>query len=137
MQILGIKPSLRFISLLLQMHLLAATAVLVTDIPFVSKLALIMSILLSLYYLLARNIFLHSPGSWCEISINRDDVSVVTRNGKRFSGKVECNTVISPFFAVLCVRPEKHRTPIFQVIFPDALGEEGFRKMCILLKYNQ
>ena len=119
------------------MHLLAATAVLVTDIPLVSKLALIMSILLSLYYLLVRNIFLHSSGSWCEISINRDDVSVATRDGERFSGKVEYNTFISPFFTVLCVRPEKHRTPIFQVIFPDALGEEGFRRIRMLLKYNQ
>ena len=132
-----VKLSLRFALLLLLQHLLAVTVVQVTDIPLVSKLVLIMSAFLSLYYSVVRNIFLLFPNSWCEISINREGVSIVTREGERFSGKVEYNTVVSTFFAVLCVRTDCYRTPVFQVIFPDALGKGEFRKLCMLLKLDQ
>jgi len=103
---MAIKPSPRLALLLLLSHALAATVVYATMMPPAATLALLIPILLSLFYYLARDALLLFPDSWREISFDQERVSVVTRDGTGFSGEIANGTVVSPSFAVLRVRLE-------------------------------
>ena len=133
---MAIKPSPRLAILLVLFHAAVAIVVSVTAMPLAARLAMLILILLSLLYYLAHDALLLFPGSWREISFDRDCVSVVMRNGSGFSGRVESKTAVSPSFIVLRIRPEGHRLPVFRAIFPDALGTDEFRELCVRLKWS-
>ncbi|MBI3480994.1 MAG: hypothetical protein HY016_11670 [Nitrosomonadales bacterium] len=126
---------MRFALLLLLCHMLAAAVVYATTIAWPIRLALFLLIFLSLLYHLARDILLLLPGSWREILLDQSGVSVTTRNGSGFTGQVVGNTVISPYFVLLRVRIEGRRLPVSRVIFPDALGVDLFRQLCVRLRF--
>ena len=132
-----VKPSLRFALSLLVLHMLAATVVFMTAMPLLVKLVILLLIALSLIYYLAVRTFvlLLLPSSWREISLSPDGLSVIARDGSDFLGKVTSNTVVSPYFVVLCVRLEGHRLLTSRVIFPDALSADAFRELCVRLKF--
>jgi hypothetical protein len=65
---MAIKPSPRLALLLLLFHALVAIVVYMTVMPLAVRLAMLVPILLSLFYYLARDALLLFPGSWCEIS---------------------------------------------------------------------
>jgi len=132
---MAIKPSLRFAMLLLLLHITAVVVVYMTAIPLVVRLAAILLILLSLIYYLVRDALLLMHGSWHEIALNQDGVSLVTRSGSKLFGQVANKTVVSPFLIVLRVRLEGRRLLISRVIFPDALGAGAFRELCVRLKF--
>ncbi|MDH4234280.1 MAG: hypothetical protein OEV15_03985 [Gallionella sp.] len=132
-----IKPSLRFAMLLLLSHVVVAAVVCVTAIPLAARLALLILILLSLFYYLARDVLLLFKDSWREISFDQGGVSVFTRGGTGFSGKFASKTTTSPYFIVLCIRVEGCRLPVFRTIFPDALDAGAFRELCVRLKFAQ
>ena len=134
---MAIKPSPRLALLLLLSHALAATAVYATAMPPPVRLAILALVLLSLSYYLARDALLLFPGSWREISLDRDCLSVVARDGSVFSGKIEGKTTVNPHFVVLRVRPDARRLPVFRTIFPDALGAEEFRELRVRLRFAQ
>lgn len=131
-----VKPSLRFFLSLLLVHMVAAAVVFMTTMLLLIKLAILFLIALSLIYYLARDVLLLLPGSWRDISLNPDGVAVVTRDGSCFLGKVTSNTVVCPYFIVLCLRWEGHRLLTSRVIFPDALSAGAFRKLCVRLKFT-
>ncbi|MDD5383915.1 MAG: hypothetical protein PHG89_03405 [Gallionella sp.] len=132
---MAIKPSPRLAVLLLLFHAMVATVVYATVMPPAARLAILMLILLSLIYYLARDVLLLFPDSWREIAFDQGSVSVVTRDGSGLSGQVASNTTVSPYFAVLRVKLEGHRLPVFRTIFPDALDTGAFRELCVSLKF--
>jgi hypothetical protein len=132
---MAIKFSLRFAMTLLLLHMIAAMLVYLAAMATEAKMAMLLPVLLSLVYYLARDVFLLLPDSWHEISLGQDGVAVVTRRGSRFLGQVANETTVSPYFVVLCVRLEGHQLPDSRVIFPDALGEGAFREICVRLKF--
>lgn len=132
---MAIKPSPRFAMLLLLFHSIVAIAVYATAMPLAARLAVILLVFLSLLYYLARDALLLLPGSWCDIALNQDSVSVVSGNGSGFSGQVANKTIVSPHFIVLRIKPDNHLLPVSRVIFPDALGAEAFRDLCVRLKF--
>lgn len=132
-----IKPSLRFALLLLLSHAMAATMMFAAVMPLAAGLEMFMLILLSLIYYLERDALLLFADSWRKISFDKGSVSVVTRDGSDFSGQIAGRSTVSPYFAVLSVRREGYRLPVFRVIFPDALDIGEFRELCVLLKYSQ
>lgn len=134
---MAIKFSPRLALLLLLFHTIVATAVSMTMMPLAARLAILMLILLSLIYYLARDVLLLFPDSWREIAFDQGSVSVVTRDGSGFSGQVASNTTVSPYFVVLCVKLEGHRLPVFRTIFPDALDIAEFRELCVRLRFTQ
>lgn len=134
---MAIKPSSRLAMLLLLSHATAAIVVYLTVLPLGAMLAMLMLILPSLFYYLARDVLLRFPDSWREISFDQGSVSVVTRNGLGLSGRVTGKTTVSPYFAVLRIRLEGYRLPIFRTIFPDALAAGEFRELCVHLKFAQ
>ena len=123
--------------LLLLSHAMVATVVYATMLPLAARLAMLMLILLSLFYYLARDALLFFPDSWREISFDQGRVSVVTRDGSGFFGQVSNKTAVSPYFVVLRVRLEGHRLPVFRTIFPDALDTGAFRELCVRLRFSQ
>ena len=132
---MAIKPSPRLALLLLLFHTIVATVASMTVMPLAARLAMLMLILLSLIYYLARDVLLLFPDSWREIAFDQGSVSLVTRDGSVFSGQVSGKTTISPYFAVLRIRPEGHRLPVSRTIFPDALDAGAFRELSVLLKF--
>lgn len=130
-----VKPSLRFAVLLLLLHMVAANVVYATAMPLPVKLVILLLIALSLFYYLARDILLLFPDSWREISLDQNCVSVNARDGSSTLGQVANQTVVSPYFVVLCVRLEGHRLLVCRVIFPDAMNTGAFREFCVHLKF--
>lgn len=116
--------------------MIATAAVYATVMPLPVKLVILLPIAVSLIYYLARDVLLLLPGSWREISLSPDGVSVIARDGSGFFGQVSTNTVVSPYFVVLCVRLEGHRLLVSRVIFPDTLNPDVFRELCVRLKFS-
>lgn len=130
-----VKPSLRFAASLLVLHMMAAAVVYATALPWAAKLAMLMLIILSLAYYLARDVLQLLRDSWRDISLDQKDVSVITRDGSVFIGEVANKTFVSPYFVVLCVKPEGRRLPVSRVIFPDAMRAGAFRELCVHLRF--
>jgi toxin CptA len=130
------KPSLRFSLSLLLLHATAAAVASATDIALPAKLAVLLMVVLSLVYYLLRDALLLLPNSWREILLDQNDVSVTVRDGSGFTGQVSCKTVVSPYFVVLCLKPEGHRLLRSRVIFPDSMGESAFRGLCVHLRFS-
>lgn len=131
----SVKPSARFAVLLLLFHLVVATVVYVTALSLEFKLAMLLLILLSLFYYMARDALLIFPNSWRNISFDQSGVSVIARDGSSFAGQVANETIVSTYFVVLRVRLEGQRMLVSRVIFPDAMLSGAFRELCIHLKF--
>lgn len=123
--------------LLLLSHALIVIVVCLTAVPPVVRLALLVAILLSLSCYLARDALLLLPGSWHKISLDQDSVSVTTRDGSALSGKITGRTVVTPYFAVLCIRPEDRYFQVSRAIFPDMLGKDEFRDLRVRLRFSR
>jgi hypothetical protein len=130
-----VKPSLRFVVLLILLHVIVTIVVCVTAMPLPVKLVMSLLIFLSLFYYLARDVLLLLPHSWRGISLNQNSVTVIARDGSSLLGQVANNTVVSPYFVVLRVRLEGHRLLVSRVIFPDALSADEFRELCVRLRF--
>lgn len=131
----SLKPSPRFAVSLLLLHMMAAAVVYVTAIAWTIRLLILLLILLSLLYYLVRDVFLLFPDSWREILLDKNGVSVTARDGSRRLGQVSHESVVSPYFVLLCVKLEGCRLLVYRVVFPDALGAGAFRELCIHLKF--
>lgn len=130
-----VNPSLRFAVSLVLLHSMAAAVLYATAITWPARLVMLALIILSLVYYLARDALLLLRDSWHEIALDQNDVSVVTRDGTSFSGQIANATFVSPYFVVLCVKPEQKRFQVSRVIFPDAMSTGAFRELCVHLKY--
>jgi toxin CptA len=129
-----VKPSLHFAISLLLLHMAAATVLYATAIPWLAKLAMLMLVILSLTYYLARDVLLLLGDSWRDISVDQKDVSVVTRDGGSFLGQVADKSFISPYFVVLCLKLEGGGM-VSRAIFPDGISAGAFRELCVYLKF--
>lgn len=131
-----IVPSLRFAMLLLSLHAMAAIAACLTDMPVAARSVVLALIASSLFFYFSRDVFGIFAGSWTRLSMVGGEVSVVTRAGVTFHGKVAQSTVVFPHLIVLRIISEGRFRPVSRVIFPDALGRAEFRDLCVRLKFN-
>lgn len=134
---MAIKPSPRLAMFLLLSHGIASAVVYETVMPFPAKLVMLTLVLLSLLYCLACDALLFFPDSWREISFDQDSMSVVTRGGSSYFGKIAGSFIASPYFVVLRVKLEGRRLPVYRTIFPDSLETGAFRELCVHLKFAQ
>lgn len=132
---MAINPSPQLALLLSLVHLLAALAVYAAPLPLPVSMAIFLLILVSLSYHIARDALLLLPVSWRHLSIADGAATVITRDGSELTGQVAGGGVVTPFFVILRIRPDGRRGSVAHAIFPDALGEEAFREMCVRLKY--
>jgi hypothetical protein len=133
---MAIRSSLYLAVLLLLSHLIAAWAVYAVAVPMLFAVAMSLPVAASLAYHLARDAWLLLPASWLSLSVEDRVATVVARDGSVLSGQVAGSSVVTPWFVVLRIKPDGKRRPISRTIFPDALGEEAFRKLCIRLRYD-
>jgi hypothetical protein len=131
---MAINFSARFAMMLLALHIIAAMLVYLTVMAPEVQLAMLLLVLLSLIYYLARDVFFILPDSWHEISFDRDGL-VVSRHGSNFLGRVANESTVCPYFIVLRVKLEGHYLTDSRVIFPDALSEGVFREICVRMKF--
>ena len=132
---MAVKPSAHFAMLLLLSHAVAISVVYVTAMPLAARLVMLMLLLVSLLYYMARDVLLLFSNSWREILLDQDRVQIVVRDGSDFSGQTADKTIVSPYFIVLRIRLDEHRLPVSRVIFPDAIGRDAFRELCVRLKF--
>ncbi len=130
-----IKPSVRFATVLLLSHAMAASVVYMTALPWTARLVLFLPIALSLPYHLARDALLISPDSWREISLNPSGLSVIARDGSKLSGRIAGKSLVSPYLVLLRIRPEGRYRTISRIIFPDAMDRDAFRELRVRLKF--
>jgi hypothetical protein len=128
--------SLRFAILLLSLHAITATAAYFTDIPVAARSALLVLIASSLLFYLARDVLGIFASSWTRLSMTGGEVSVDTRAGVTFHGKVAESTVVFSHLLVLRIITEGGLRPVSRVIFPDALGLDEFRNLCVRLRFS-
>jgi len=129
-----VQRSPRFAVSLILLHITTASVVYVTAISLAAKLVLFLLLSVGFIYYLLRDSLLLLGNSWREVSLDQDDISIVTGDGSGFIGRIENDSVVSPYFVVLCVRYAGHRLPSFRVIFPDAMSNDAFRELCVHLK---
>ena len=121
--------------LLLALHILVVAVVYVTALPLGARSAILLMILLSLFYYLVRDVFFLMPHSWREISLVQDGVELLTRDGTALIGQLATGTMVSSFFVVLRLKLHGHYLPVSRVIFPDALRMDEFREFCVRLRF--
>jgi len=122
--------------MLLIMYTVAAIAVCLTSMSLPEKLFFLLLLISSAVYHLARDVFLLLSNSWREITLVPDGVFITAQDGSRTYGQVANITTVSPYFVVLVVRLEGRYFTGSRVVFPDSLGKDMFRKLCILLKFS-
>lgn len=132
---MSIKSSVRFAMVLLLSHAIAASAACLTAMPGTARLAVFSLIALSLYYYLARDVFLIFSNSWREISLDQSSASVVAQDGSKLIGLVAGKTIVSPYFVLLRIRPEGRYRLASRVIFSDAMDVDAFRELRVRLKF--
>lgn len=132
---MALKSSMRLALSLLLIHLLSGWGVFLTALPWLPKTALLLSIVSSFGYYLARDVLLRFPYSWRRLSLASGSVSIVTRDGSCLTGEIAGGTMISPYFIALGIRSTTSRLPVFRVIFPDAVGQKAFRELCVTLRF--
>lgn len=120
--------------LLLLFHTATASVVYSATVSPMVKLAMFLLISLSLFYHLARDVLLLLPNSWSEISLDQGNLAVITQDGSHFDGLVTGRSIVSPHFVVLCIR-WNGRLTVSRVVFPDALGADEFRELCVRLRF--
>jgi hypothetical protein len=103
--------------------------------PLAVRLAMIPLVGLSLFYYLARDVFLSLSGSWCEISLGNNGATVVAKNGRSFIAQISNTTIVSPCCIVLRIRPDGQHLLVSRVILPDALSAGEFRELRVCLKF--
>lgn len=129
-----IRPSARLATALVLTHILAAIAVFATVMPRSARVLALGLILLSLSFYLARDIFLILPGSWREVLVATDGVSVLLRSGFRLTGRVAAGTVITPLFIILGIHPEGRHLPLFRIMLPHPEDGDQFRRLSVRLR---
>lgn len=133
---MAIHPSPRLFVLLLSSHLIAVLALCVGAMPPLVRLALLLPVLASLAFHLARDALLMLSASWRSLSVGEAGAATIAaRDGSVLTGQVADGSVVTPWFVVLRIRPEGKRRSVARVIFPDAVGGDAFRELCVRLRY--
>jgi len=131
-----IKFSRKLTAVVVTLHLVAFAMVMLTALPLWARFIMLLMILLSMIYQLARDVFFLLPGSWREFSLDQDGVTIVTRDGASFQGRIAQDSVVSPYLIVLRVKQEGKFLLRSRVLFPDSLEQDAFRRTCVLLRYS-
>jgi len=132
---MAIKPSPAFAVLLLLKHATAAIIVYITDIPLSVTFTLLLLIGFSLIYLIARDVLLVLPNSWCEFDFVAGDLSVESRDGSITCVQLKSNTTVSPYLVVLRVSWAGKYLGASRVICPDMLDSDLYRELCVQLRH--
>lgn len=137
------KPTKQLSALLVIMS--AAMCAILIPLPFSwqIKLAVVVSVVISLSYAVAANCLLMLPWSCVALSVSSNNALKITlRDGTQLSDlAVATDTVVTPYLTVL--RYQQKNAPFLRRVFksslivmPDATDKESFRKLRVWLRWG-
>jgi hypothetical protein len=80
--------------------------------------------------------FLRNP-IWHDFSLEKNAIVVFDGDEIKWSGVVLPQTVVTPYFVLLCVKSQQQSATRYQLICSDALRESEFRQLRMTLKLSQ
>ncbi|CAG0938085.1 hypothetical protein GALLN_00097 [Gallionellaceae bacterium] len=131
-----LQPSRYLAAVLVVVHGSALAVLFPLTLPVWAKTALAIVILFSLAYHLRRDALLSSRIAVMALLLEEEQAVLTLRGGDQLAGQVLRTTLVTPFFAVLNVRPQGARLARSVVILPDSLNAESFRQLRVRLKWG-
>jgi hypothetical protein len=101
------------------------------------RMSLIATILFSVLYLLAREVFRRLPSSWLAFSVDGSTIQAAKRNGQSVQGQLMRGSVIFPFCLLMRIKPEGKERAQALVVFLDALNPDEYRRLCVQLNQHR
>jgi hypothetical protein len=130
-----LNPSRFLASVLLVLHLGSLFVVYWLNMPWVLKWIMFATLVTSVIYYLTRDVAMRFPFSWREILLSQSEVTVVTQNGSKLTGRVFDTSLVSDYFVILRIKPEGRYFATARIIFRDAISSEMFRQLCVCLRF--
>ncbi|MGA8147359.1 MAG: protein YgfX [Gallionellaceae bacterium] len=130
------KPSRYLAALLIAAHLVAIIALVPLALPIWARMGLMLVLVVNFSYLLRRNILLNLPSSCVGLSLGKEGVGMLARNGEQLQCKVLHDSLVTPVITVINVLPQGARFARAAVILPDGLDAESFRQLRVWLKWG-
>ncbi len=109
--------------------MLAILLVWATHLPAWIQLALTLTVLLSWFYTLNRQVLQRGHAAWRMLSLEGKQVTIGTHGGDELTGVVLMKTVVTRYFIIIWVRLDGSLKPASQIIFSDALRCDAFREL--------
>jgi hypothetical protein len=118
-------------------HIVALCVVWMTDTALSVQWLLSFIVVFSLGVYLAPVLnFLRNP-IWHDFSLEKNAIVVFDGDEIKWSGVVLPQTVVTPYFVLLCVKSQQQSATRYQLICSDALRESEFRQLRMTLKLSQ
>ena len=131
-----LHPSRLLLAVLVAAHLGALAVVLVMPLAGWIKAVLVPVVLASMGYAIWRFALLRGRHTLVALKVTRDGLEVETRAGVWLPTIVLGSTFVSPWLAVLHLRPQGRRFMVPVVLLPDALGHDEFRRLRVWLRWG-
>jgi toxin CptA len=136
-QAIKFKSSRYLMALLIAVHFVAIIALVPLALPVWARMGLMLVLVVNFSYLLRRDILLNLPSSCAGLSLEKDSMGIINRNGERLPCKVLNNSLVTPAITVINVLPQGARFARAAVILPDGLDAESFRQLRVWLKWGR
>jgi toxin CptA len=141
--VLRLGPSFRLAIMLGLAHVSAISLLWPLMLPVAAKLASTVALAISLVIYLRHYALGKSAGSITGLSLADDmTCTLETRRGERIACALLGSSFVAPYLTVLELKPlndtrGSHRLrPCSVVILPDAIAEEDFRRLRVLLRWK-
>jgi toxin CptA len=132
------QPSRYLVILLAAMHGMAAAIVLLLNLPWEWKSALLAAVLASMLYYLLRDALLRLPSSCIGLFLGEQGgITLLRRDGRQVPCRILPASVVTPRLTVLNILAEGDCFKRTLVILPDSLKAELFRQLRVWLKWHQ
>ena len=133
---LKLRPSVILAGLLFFAYLIALLAVIVLPIVVAAKFLLATLLLCALAYYFCNEVWLIL--SWSAVAIRLEDasVTVLTRGGNEYTGKVLGDSVVTSILTILHVSLLEQKKLRHVIIFQDSMDREDFRELRVRLKWE-
>ena len=133
---ISLRPSLQLAVILVLAHALGVWAVLAISIPFWAQFALVICVIFSLAYYLARDALLYLPSSCVAFGVDGGLCVLTSKNGRQTTGQISLNSVVHPSLIVLIVIAPATGMTRNLIIFPDTANQEMLRKLRVQLRWQ-
>ncbi len=122
--------------LLIIAHSIAMVSVAFIPLPIWAGVMLSVTLLASMIFFILRYALLVLGGAWVAISLEKETVQLVSRNGHQLNGVLLNSSVVTPLCVILNVATQEHRLKHSVVVMADSMDAESFRQLRVALKWR-
>ena len=131
-----LNPSRIFSAALFSVYSLAFLIIFILPIAALARAGLAVLLICALIYYLRRDAWLLLAPSCVAIRMEGKNITLLTRGGGEFTGRISSDSVVTSVLTILNVLPQEKNSVRSVVIFPDSLDKERFRELRVLLKWG-